>query len=1494
MAEPLDYEKVLDRLLELAGWPKAATVRVEMGKELPAGHQPPADSTVADWVALRTVPRTDEQLELFLAAVHHLARTRQRGPVPQVTAQQWRGMAKRARARRGRTPCGTGPTAPSASPARTPGRRANWRKDVAECAAWYLLEPGGAEAEPAGALKEQAQELAQRLAELYDEVRGTFDGDPWRDEHLARRISRRTNQLIHLLWRGKPGFLSPAEAALIALLPFLHQVHRARTAAELSHVDPVDLGQWTAPDEDRRMYEVLLGGHERLVRRAELGALAEAGVLLDRRDGRPEIGWWLFHQWAGRQPGRLPDLLSAVDTHASSLDDLTVLLEPDLLSRLLHCAYAGPSELFEHLGKDRFQLDFHGRDFQDVRERLVGPLFSLAHAMAIEVTGLSSVIVRHVGIPEALNPGTLVTTIEKASWPPRGDGDGIGLKADCRHPAVVAALTEHTQRFESLLRVVRRTGAPEFARLPLYTWADEIREVDEKGVRVPVGGVIRFRLDEERVQELLMGENLYRDRSLAIRELYQNALDACRYRRARSRAADGFDSYKGRIEFTQGFDKDERRHYLECRDNGVGMDELTLSEVFSKAGVRFTDLPRYREERQEWEDRGITLSPNSRFGIGVLSYFMLADEVRVTTCHMDPVDGRLREISVLITGPGHYFRVRPTGRAGTIGTTVRLYLRDGDKAPSCVRELRRFLGIAEFATTASHEGQPVRWDPGMMRPREPMGLEPNGFEAHGNHVSWSAGPHGEDGQVVWCEHGGGILVDGIHTEPRVLRGVLSAMSDSRRPRGVVVNLTGRSRPRRLSVDRTEILDDDLCVNVEQLVRDALPTLLSAEPALLTHEWLTDVAHRNLRLADIVTEAAGAAGYELELHGTASAVAVAGFFPSDVEIFGRDDLDAPRPWISTYGSPDDPTLLWRLLAHRPNAMLTALAETVPELNQVESVLPALPSDNFARTLGGLRLGDRSWPGQRNAARTADPGHAFSLASVCGLSYEKAVARLAELRLPTPEPPDADPVVDEIHLALVSSDLYSRAGLPWSPLRADATVPPGHLLKAHFEFGISVEEAALRLRAFGFRVPEPPPSADDMDEAAIRLFSRDLDGQYSWLDIDEPVLPQHLYRAYSELGLGIGKAIQCLTAFGFSVHGASAMTDDPDESTVRLFTDGSVQLMDLTKPVPASRLLQIAAELDRPVAEVVREFRAHDVAVEISPVHEQLPLDVLKDSSDWGLDIGDWGYLCDSGKVLPGLLVHSASLRGASLEETARHFQTLGFETPATLPPQTDDTDVVILSLNLTGGHPWWKEDDSVPALHVARASLHTGMPPVAVASRLRAYGLLPPDTSLPAQPMPEGDFRVNAYFRDLSRYGNEPLEMGKPVPLHYLVTIAPFLFTEPRKVAEWLSAYGFQVSTDRLDQLDEADRGLCLSLFRGATTLPTSFPLNLDAPLSDFLQTSEASRLPARELVKRLERLDVDLDRVREAVRAALPKVPGLVMKPEQGAGPEAGQPPDAT
>jgi predicted RecA/RadA family phage recombinase len=229
-------------------------------------------------------------------------------------------------------------------------------------------------------------------------------------------------------------------------------------------------------------------------------------------------------------------------------------------------------------------------------------------------------------------------------------------------------------------------------------------------------------------------------------------------------------------------------------------------------------------------DPPIELYPNSRFGIGVLSYFMLADEITITTCRMSRTTGLAGPVhEVAITGPGHLFEIRKTADQGKPGTTVRLYLRAGVRA-SCVETLSRLLAIAEFDTTAQHGERQAIWKAGVFEQRD--GQEDL---AKGTIVASA------NGNVIWCEERGGLLVDGLWVD----HGDSDAIY-----RGSVVNLTGSLAPR-LSVDRTAVLEP-VDRRVAELQARAVPDLVAAN-TLLAGGWLSDLGFENPRLADMIVD-----------------------------------------------------------------------------------------------------------------------------------------------------------------------------------------------------------------------------------------------------------------------------------------------------------------------------------------------------------------------------------------------------------------------------------------------------------------------------------------------------------------------------------------------------------------------------------------------------------------------------------------------------------------
>lgn len=121
---------------------------------------------------------------------------------------------------------------------------------------------------------------------------------------------------------------------------------------------------------------------------------------------------------------------------------------------------------------------------------------------------------------------------------------------------------------------------------------------------------------------------------IGIRELLQNAVDACR--ELKDYLAQSPETLKP--EFTeQGADveiqlqdKGEAGRWLEVSDRGIGMSAETVRRYFLRAGASFRRSDAWRKIHETPEGRSRVLR-SGRFGIGVLAAFLLGDEVEVST-----------------------------------------------------------------------------------------------------------------------------------------------------------------------------------------------------------------------------------------------------------------------------------------------------------------------------------------------------------------------------------------------------------------------------------------------------------------------------------------------------------------------------------------------------------------------------------------------------------------------------------------------------------------------------------------------------------------------------------------------------------------------------------------------------------------------------------------------------------------------------------------------
>jgi hypothetical protein len=180
-------------------------------------------------------------------------------------------------------------------------------------------------------------------------------------------------------------------------------------------------------------------------------------------------------------------------------------------------------------------------------------------------------------------------------------------------------------------------------------------------------------------------------------------------------------TWRGRIVFRQGVSA-AGRAFIECEDNGIGMAHTHLSECFACAGQRFAEMSEFLDEQADW----LTLSPpirvvpNSQFGIGVFSYFMLGSELSIRTRRFEKSGSLGTPLEARVSSASGLFRVQNGRDAGGGGSIVRIYLagRANNETISCRSTLETLLFVADFDTVVEEDEELTEWGAGNLNHRK--------------------------------------------------------------------------------------------------------------------------------------------------------------------------------------------------------------------------------------------------------------------------------------------------------------------------------------------------------------------------------------------------------------------------------------------------------------------------------------------------------------------------------------------------------------------------------------------------------------------------------------------------------------------------------------------------------------------------------------------------------------------------------------------------------
>jgi hypothetical protein len=1168
-------------------------------------------------------------------------------------------------------------------------------------------------------LKEQVAKILAACWQQWQAAIRALPKDPWRDEKLPIRLLEKLDMLVS--GSEPPVTLTQAETALVLTVPFVREAVLASGVVQAAQANPLALEETRPKTGFRLVLDKSHQGQPRFLRKAQ--RLQEQGCMAEK----DAVMAWLMHRCLMRsleiwQPeaegGYLSnDFIAALeDARRCKCRLAKETLVPERLLELARCLFAD----LERIDRDdrpnalQSRLTVVGRSYreeQEIREKMLAYLLKMAGLLAIDGRTLSDVLVDHVGLADPLTPEQALHTITQADWKP--SGRSRTLKVTCNHQAVDLALAEHVEQANVVLTHIFRQVAEKremeaLVGLPTHLMPDGIVPEQDGGMPAYQKPHVNFQLAHDEIRELLMGEQLYGDPRLAIRELYQNALDACRYREARLKYLQQtgqypghYQQWQGRIIFRQ--DKDQNgREYIECKDNGIGMGMLHLSQCFARAGRRFADLPEFIEEQAEWHkcDPQIRLYPNSQFGVGVLSYFMLADEIEVETCRLDRQGRPDRKLRVRIPGSSGLFRVRDGGFGIEAGTRVRLYLnrtRHQGKLISCIEILRQLLWVAEFSTEVQQGVRREVWEVGRLRHPD---IPESEYLSVGNNVWWV--PQREYHPEFGC-----ILSDGLRTEEKRV--------------GIVVNLRQDYYPK-LTVDRKKIVTWD-----RQYVRELL--IHNSEPLLnwsyLTLEWLWGLSRKHPHVAAHIVQLLTQQQAKVQLGGWSVknievSIAEVGCFALEEDL--KYELTRIRFLIHT--------IPWWIIPYRIALwgqyglikLSTTCLESIPASMQPEFCPVPEPRDAVVLSwnFDGRSITERS---------QISPAHIVLAAARLEEPIAVTLKRLQKFAPLGLEVSEANPetlgdlMVSEEDLIALSRELEEKEKRPWPKKR----MPPTQVVLASAHLNEPVAQTLKRLQKFtplGLEVPEvEPESLGDLSATPEDLIalSEKLDGEISY-EGDRMSLAQVILAA-KQLNEHIAKTLKRLQKFvplGLEVP-------EIDSESLYNFTVSEKDLIALSKSldgrialdkdqVPPAHIVLAADKLKESITQIIKRLeRFVPLGLEIPQVN----LDYLENLTPTLEDLTLLRIIQWEKQVSPTHIIMAALTLKEPVAETIKRlkrFAPLGMEVPeidADLESLqefiADEKNLIALSEYLNGQSPLLEGNVHPARVVIAACELNESVP-----------------------------------------------------------------------------------------------------------------------------------------------------------------------------------------
>ncbi|MBT9315114.1 HD domain-containing protein [Leptothoe spongobia] len=253
----------------------------------------------------------------------------------------------------------------------------------------------------------------------------------------------------------------------------------------------------------------------------------------------------------------------------------------------------------------KYQWEFEVDKFE--RDKICIPLLAfiliLGDLLDIDFTNTETILKKYVEFSDFLTSKLLWEEVENLIQisPPSHDNGRLKFQGEINNQILFLGISE---RIESIRKVISKCD--ETLRKNPKNKTIDIKFIDNE-IASPFKNNFGFSLEYEHILSTFLGKKIYKDEYIGIREVIQNAIDACLLRET-------IEEEVYQPEITVELDGD----LLIVKDNGIGMDRHILKEYFAKIG------------RSYYRDNNVKNSIG-QFGVGVYAYFMLCDHFTIET-----------------------------------------------------------------------------------------------------------------------------------------------------------------------------------------------------------------------------------------------------------------------------------------------------------------------------------------------------------------------------------------------------------------------------------------------------------------------------------------------------------------------------------------------------------------------------------------------------------------------------------------------------------------------------------------------------------------------------------------------------------------------------------------------------------------------------------------------------------------------------------------------